>query len=150
MKVITEKRRLRNTSSAISVKSDDRYNDVIMSTMASQITSLTTVCSTVYSGAERKPQSSPSLAFVRGIHRWPMNSPHKWPVTRKMLPFDDIMMFTVVFSSVRRPSNPRLCFQKSDDSLFGWKILSFGKSIVFFLHRVRQPDDASLGPFHLV
>ena len=55
-----------------------------MDAMASQITSLTIVYSTVYSGADqRKQQSSASLAFVRGIHRWPVNSPHKWPVTRK-------------------------------------------------------------------
>ena len=33
-----------------------------------------------------------SLAFVRGIHRWPVNSPHKWPVTRKMFRFDDVIM----------------------------------------------------------
>ena len=52
------------------------YNDVIMSAMASQITSLTIVYSTVYSGADQwKHQSSASLAFVRGIHR--VNSPHK-------------------------------------------------------------------------
>ena len=57
---------------------DGQYhnNDVIMSTMASQITSLAIVCSTVYSGADqRKHESSASLAFVRGIHRWPVNSP---------------------------------------------------------------------------
>ena len=43
------------------------------------------VYSTVYSDADqRKHQSSASLAFVRGIHRGPVNSPHKWPVTRKM------------------------------------------------------------------
>ena len=61
--------------------------------MASQITSLTTVYWTVYSGADqRKHQSSASLAFVHGIHRWPVNSPHKWPVTRKMVPFDDVIM----------------------------------------------------------
>ena len=48
---------------------------------------------TVYSDADqRKHQSSASLAFVRGIHRWPVNSPHKWPVTRKMFPFDDVIM----------------------------------------------------------
>ena len=65
----------------------------IMGTMASQITSLTIVCSTVYSGADqRKHPSFASLAFVRGIHREPVNSPHKWPVTRKMLPFDDVIM----------------------------------------------------------
>ena len=64
------------------------YSDFIMSTMASQITSLTVVYSTVYSGADqRKHQSSASLAFVRGIHRRPVNSPHKGPVTRKMVPF---------------------------------------------------------------
>ena len=54
---------------------------------------LTTVYSTVYSGADqRKHQSSASLAFVRGSHRGPVNSPHKWPVTRKMFPFDDVIM----------------------------------------------------------
>ena len=70
--------------------------DVIMTTIASQITSPTVVYSTVYPGADqRKHQSSASLAFVRGIHRWPVNSPHKWPVTRKMFPFDDVIMQTV-------------------------------------------------------
>ena len=69
------------------------YNDVIMGTMAFQITSLRIVYSTVYSGADqRQDQRSASLAFVRGIHRWPVNSPHKWPVTRKMFPFDDVIM----------------------------------------------------------
>ena len=61
------------------------YGDDIMGKMASQITSLTIVYSAVYSGADqRKHQSSSSLAFVRRIHRGPVNSPHKWPVTRKM------------------------------------------------------------------
>ena len=47
----------------------------------------------LYSGADqRKHQSSALLAFVRGILRGPMNSPHKWPVTRKMFPFDDVIM----------------------------------------------------------
>ena len=56
------------------------YPDVIMGAMASQITSLTIVYLTFYSGADqRKQQSSLSLAFVRGIHRWPVNSLHKWP-----------------------------------------------------------------------
>ena len=69
------------------------YNDVIMDTIASQITSLTIVYSTVYSDADqRKHQSSASLALVRGIHRGPVNFPHRWPVTRKMFPFDDVIM----------------------------------------------------------
>ena len=67
---------------------------VIMSVMASQITSLAIVYSTVYSGADqRKHQSSASLGFVRGIHRWLVNSPHKGPVTWKTFPFDDVIMF---------------------------------------------------------
>ena len=64
-----------------------------MDAMASQITILTIVYSAVYSGADKKKhQSSASLAFLKGIHRWPMNSPHKGPVTRKMFPFDDVIM----------------------------------------------------------
>ena len=76
------------------------YDDVIMSVIASQITSLTIVCLTVNSGADqRKHQSSVSLAFVWGIHRWPVNSPHKGPVTRKMCPFDDVIMeYTYAYS----------------------------------------------------
>ena len=64
------------------------YNDVIMGMIASEITSLTSVYSTVYSDADqRKHQSSASSHFVRGIHWGPVNSSHKWPVTRKMVPF---------------------------------------------------------------
>ena len=69
------------------------YSDVIVGTIASQITSLAIVYSTVYwSADQRKHQSSAPLTFVRGIHRRPVNSPHKWPVTRKMFPFDDVIM----------------------------------------------------------
>ena len=72
-------------------------SDVIMGAMASQITSLTIVYSTVYSGADqRKHQSSASLAFVLGIHRSPVNSPHKVPVTRTMFPYDDVIMRCVL------------------------------------------------------
>ena len=68
-----------------------------MSAMASQITSLTIVYSTVYSGTDqRKHQNSASLAFVRGIHRWPVNSPHKGPVTRKTCQFDDVIMILIM------------------------------------------------------
>ena len=76
------------------------YNDVKMSEMASQITSLTIVYPSVYLGADqRKHQSSPWLAFVRGIHKWPVNSLHKGPVPWKMLPFDDIIMISRVYST---------------------------------------------------
>ena len=74
---------------------DIHYDDVIMDWIASQITSLPVVCSIVYSDVnQRKHQSSASLAFVREIHRGPVNFPHKWPVTRKMFPFDDVIMKT--------------------------------------------------------
>ena len=67
-----------------------------MTTVASQITSLTVVYTIGYSGADqRKHQSSASLAIVQGIHRRPVNSPHKWPVTRKMFPFHDVIMKTL-------------------------------------------------------
>ena len=69
------------------------YNDVIMSTITSQIPSIPMVYSTIYWGVDqRKHQSSASLAFVWGIHRWPVNYPHKGPVTRKMLPFGVVIM----------------------------------------------------------
>ena len=77
----------------ISSRFSSHYCDVIMGAMASQITSLPLVYSIVHSGAgQRKHQSSASLAFVRGIYRWPVNAPHKWPVTRTMFPFDDVTM----------------------------------------------------------
>ena len=65
------------------------YSDIIMSAMASQIISLSTVCL----GTDQiKHQSSVSLDFVRGFHRSPVNSPHKGPVTRKIFPLDDVIM----------------------------------------------------------
>ena len=87
----------------------NHYNDVIMAVIASQITSLTIVYSTVYSRAD---QSSASLAFVWGIHRGPVISPHKWPETRKMFPFDDVIMNAVTkvedCSNSELPSHPYL------------------------------------------
>ena len=84
---------LQLTSSWNNYSATHHYCDIIMGAIAFQITSLTIVYSTVYSGADqRKHQSSASLASVWGIHRWPVNSPHKWPVTRKMFPFDGVIM----------------------------------------------------------
>ena len=89
-----------------------QYSDVIMSTVASQITGVAIVYSTVCSGGhQRKHQSSMSLDFVRGIHRRLVNSPHKGPVTRKMFPFDDVIMFNnAVFS----------CAVQHEDSIHVW------------------------------
>ena len=74
------------------------HGDVIMSAMASQITSLTMVCSTVYSGAnQRKHQSSASLAFVQGIHRdrW---IPAQKASNAEMFPFDDVIMLNPIMT----------------------------------------------------
>ena len=77
------------------------YSDILVSAMASQITGVLMVGWTICSGADqRKHWSSESLAFVKGIHRWPVNSPHKGPVTRKMFPFDDIIMCELCFQDV--------------------------------------------------
>ena len=59
-----------------------------MSAMASQITSVSIVYR-IDCSDQRKHRVT---GFCGGIHRRPMNSPHKWPVTRKMFPFDDVIM----------------------------------------------------------
>ena len=83
-----------STKSRFLADEKKHYNDVIMGAIASQITSLMIVYSTVYSNSDqRKHQSSATLAFVRVIHRGTVNSPHKWPVTRKI--FDDLIMVYV-------------------------------------------------------
>ena len=69
------------------------YSDVIMSAMASQIAGVSIVCPNVYPGADKKThQSFASLAFVRGILRLRVDSPHKGPVTRKIFQFDDVII----------------------------------------------------------
>ena len=71
----------------------NNYCHVIMGVMVSKITSFAIVYSTIHSGADqRNCQRSGSLVFVRGIHRWPVNSPNKWPVTQKIFPFDYVIM----------------------------------------------------------
>ena len=85
----------------------NHYDDVIMSEIASQITSLTIVYSIAHSGADQsKHQSSASLAFVWEIHRGPVNFPHKWPVTRKMFPFDDVIMTLLCICMTWRRKEP--------------------------------------------
>ena len=87
------------------------YSDVVMGAIASQITSLMIVYSIVYLSADqRKHQSSASLAFVRGIHRWTVNSPYKWPVTREMFPFDDVIILHVSCDLLLRTVPPMYTF----------------------------------------
>ena len=91
-----------------------------MVAMASQITSLTIVHSTVYSNVDqRKHQSSASLAFVGGIHRWPVNSSHKLSDTRKGL--------HLVMSSWRLNNASRLWIV-AILRIFIMKIASYGRA----------------------
>ena len=110
------------------------YNDVIMGAVASQITSLTIVYSTVDSDADqRKHQSSASLAFVRGNH--------KWPVTRKMFPFDDVIMC--------RPVITHSCL----GFVGGYIILISKGARGFFLFDIDNASSVHIGrveEFHLV
>ena len=106
-----------------------------MGAIASQITSLTVVYSTVYSHAnQRKHQSSASLAFVWGNSPGPVNSPHKGPVTRKMFPFDDVIMYN---------QSPHHWTISTETNCFSWHhawpitrpielVLCFGESITKF------------------
>ena len=73
-----------------------------MSAMASQITGVLIVYSTVCSGLDqRKYQIAALLAFVREIQQWPVNSPHKKPVTQKMFPFNDVIKFWYISTSTK-------------------------------------------------
>ena len=84
------------------------YSDVMTGAMASQIPGISIIYSSLGSGADqRKHQSSVSLAFERGIHRWQVNSPHKGPVTRKMSPFDDVIMFILPLEGINLSCIPK-------------------------------------------
>ena len=116
----------------------DHYGDVIMGTMASQINSLTIVYSTVYSGADqRKHQSSASLAFVRGIHRGPVNSPHKWPVTRKIFPFNDVIISSAIcdcFLCTYLPLLNTLGSKPNDPYFASYNFKCIWKKFIFWFH----------------
>ena len=108
------------------------YNDVIMGAMASQITILPIVYTTVFSGAvHRKHQSSASQAFVWGIHRWPVNSPRKWPVTWKIFPFDDFIMRKVSLCQ-------RGCWSTSCHTVTSWHVNAFYSALLAFASRTHR------------
>ena len=105
---------------------NSHYIYVIMGAMASQITSLTIVYSILYSGADqRKHQSPASLAFVRGIHLLPVNSPHKWSITRKMSPYHDVIMRYWALQSTFQGFSTSLCCKAV------WYLLIFFVSCYF-------------------
>ena len=81
----------------LSVMSHLHYKDVTMSTMASQITMQPHHCllNCLFKAQTKEKSNSTLLAFVRGIHRWPVSSPNKGTVTRTTFPFDDVIMLLV-------------------------------------------------------
>ena len=117
------------------------HNGVIMSAMAPQITAVSIVYSAVCSGADhRKHQSSAELALVTVSHRWSVNSHHKRPVTRKIIPFDDVITrFEVMcnrtcafrrFWCIDQPkTNSSFCSQH----MFSWLMFTLGYSRSFRL-----------------
>ena len=66
----------------------------------------------------RKHQSSASLVYVQEIHRWPMNSPHKWPVTLKKFPYDDVIIEIIRNFMLNKWHNYLLIRQES----ISWKL----------------------------
>ena len=69
----------------------NHYNDVIMSVIGSQLTGVSIVYPTVCSGADQTKHKK-------------VKSPHKGPVTWNMLPFDDVIMIIMVYSSLGETS----------------------------------------------
>ena len=94
---------------AVRLLLDSHYGDVIMSTMASQITSLTIVYSTAYS---RRRSKNTAKLRVTGLcaGNSQVNSPHKRPVTRKMFPFDDVII----------GADPDICYEYVHESRACW------------------------------
>ena len=102
------------------------YN-IKTSVMASKINGGSIVCSIVCSRVhQRKHQNSASLALVRAIHRWLVNSPHKGPATRKMFPFDDVTMMYWRITDIIYAPMPLVCairhcqWQKRGDKIKLW------------------------------
>ena len=113
-----------------------------MDTMAPKITSFMIVYSTVYSSANQtKYQSSASLAFVRGFHRFTVNSPHKEPVTRKISLFDDVIMRVVWDSNIRHLANSEYVLRRAPLNDNAKLITENGKidSLVVILTPKRYP-----------
>ena len=104
-----------------------------------QITSLTMVYSTVYSGADqRKHLSSVSLAFMRGNHRWPVNSSYKRPVTRKMFLFDDVIMWYNVSHMLSPVCLCNGLYKIDDDDDAAKRFVYIPQNSFPFLHNARE------------
>ena len=114
--------------------------DAIMSTMASQIISLSIVCSTVCSGADQRKTSKLRVTgLCVGNSPEPVNSPHKGPVTRKMFPFDDVIMQSPLVQVLTcRFLTPTLCLNLCwlvSIRSQGTNFIDILFEILFFFHR---------------
>ena len=83
-----------------------------------------------------------------GIHRGPVNSPHKWPVTRNLFPFDDVIMnaHDVILYVGFQATSPReqwingvardwwSAFHRALVRMFFWYFPSYKLIITFFFH----------------
>ena len=121
-----------------------------MSTMASHITGLRLFTERFVQVQIKENISSASLAFVRGIHRWPVNSPHKWPVMRKMFPFNDVIMKSSDQWSSQQEAH--LCGQRSHGNSSCGPVILKGTNI-FRIHISLALITAELFPiqyFHIV
>ena len=87
---------------------------------------------------QRKNQSFASLAFVWEIHRWPVNSPHKGPVTRKMFPFDDVIMSCMPWTRLKLISDCYWLIQVSSPSTV---------ALLKFVIPFRNPTNITVGVF---
>ena len=104
-----------------------------MSAMASHITGVSIVCSIVGSGVDqRKHQSSASLAFVRGIHRWPVNSTHKRPVTQNRFHMMTSWLFQTTMSS---PDCLLIPVRYNHNDVIQWKRFPHYWYFVMGIHR---------------
>ena len=106
-------------------KYDFHYNDVIMCAIASQITSLTIVFSTIYSDADQGNLKLRVTGLCVGNSPGPVNSPHKWPVTREMFLFDDVIILLVTMKCWH-------LFRDRVDGIGFWKVRENCKDLPFF------------------
>ena len=70
-------------------------------------------------------------ALCGGIHRWPVNSPHKGPVTRKRFPFDDVIMNCTLWTRLMLISDCYWLIQVSSPSM-----VALLKSVIPFLNPI--------------
>ena len=90
--VVTQQVREANPWATLYCLLPHHYSDVIMSAMASQINDVSIILTRLCRRRSKKISKLRVTGLCEGIHRSPVNSPHKGSVTRKIFPFDDVIM----------------------------------------------------------